>query len=69
MPNLITQYGRALYGARWQSLMADALGVNERTVRRWASGEYDPPPGVYDDLRILAAKKSRELTDLARAKG
>ncbi len=66
--NLITQYGRALYGARWYTPMADDLGVAQRTVRRWAAGEYDPPPGVWDELRALAARKSRELTDLARGK-
>lgn len=65
MPNLITQYGRALYGARWQSLMADDLCVNERTVRRWASGEYDPPDGVWDDLRKLVRAKIAELRAIA----
>jgi len=61
MPNLITQYGRALYGARWQSLMAEALGVNERTVRRWGKGEFEPPDGVYEDLRKLARAKIADL--------
>ncbi len=64
MPNLITQYGRALYGARWQSLMADALGVNERTVRRWGKGEYNVPDGVYDELRSIARAKAKELLAL-----
>lgn len=61
MPNLITQYGRALYGARWQSLMAEALGVNERTVRRWGKGEFEPPDGVYEDLRKLVRAKIADL--------
>ena len=62
--NLITQYGRALYGARWQSLMADDLGVNERTVRRWGKGEFEPPDGVWDDLRKLARTKAKALLAL-----
>lgn len=64
MTNLITQYGRALYGARWQSLMAEALGVNERTVRRWGKGEYNVPDGVYEELRCVARAKAKELLAL-----
>ena len=34
---------------------ADRLGVNERTVRRWDSGEFDPPSAIVAWLRKIAA--------------
>ena len=39
MSDLLAQAGAALYGPRWQSEMARDLGINPRTVRRWASGK------------------------------
>jgi ribosome-binding protein aMBF1 (putative translation factor) len=59
--NLITQYGRALYGARWRTEMSRDLGVNERTVRRWEAGELNPRPGVFEDLKRLAAERVKDL--------
>ena len=41
--------GMSAYG--WQSSMATLLGVNDRTVRRWASGESDIPDWVETKLR------------------
>ena len=38
-PAELARLGRALYGPGWQSPMARAVGVNPRTVRRWASGD------------------------------
>lgn len=64
MVNLITQYGRALYGARWRAAMADDLGVSERTVRRWAKGEFEVPEGVLRELREKCAAKAQELSAL-----
>lgn len=64
MPNLITQYGRALYGARWRAAMADDLGVSERTVRRWAKGEFQVPEGVLRELRQKCVAKATEIAAL-----
>lgn len=63
-PNLITQYGLALYGARWRTQMADDLGVSQRTVRRWEAGEFNVPDGVWDELRKIAAQRVTELRRL-----
>lgn len=38
--------GECIYGARWQTALARALGVNDRTVRRWLSGEQVVPGPV-----------------------
>lgn len=37
-PDRLARVGVALFGSRWQSDMAQALGVTDRTVRRWAAG-------------------------------
>ena len=52
-PDLISRVGRALYGERWQTPLARELGVADRTVRRWVSGEDMPKPGVFADLAAI----------------
>ena len=53
MTRLLAETGEALYGPRWQSDLARDLGVSDRTVRRWAAGTHDMPPGVCADLLRL----------------
>ena len=43
-PTELAEAGRALYGRGWQTRMAEALGVDGSTVRRWVSGAV-PVPG------------------------
>lgn len=47
----------SLFGERWQDPLAGALGVDERTVRRWLTRERPVPEGVR-----------RELADMVRAR-
>lgn len=54
------QIGEALYGPRWQSELARALDVSDRTVRRWAAGA-DMPEGAWEDIRQLCAERSAAL--------
>jgi hypothetical protein len=54
----ITEIGVDLYGSCWQRELAKALGVNERTVRRWAAGG-----GVPRDIELVLSQLA-----LARAK-
>ena len=50
--------GQASFGERWQTAIAKALGVNSRTVRRWASGETPlPAPLKQKLLNHLEARK------------
>ena len=65
MPDLHT-VGRALYGRAWQRDLADALGVSERTVRRWVAGQ-PPPPGAWADMARVAEGKAATLQGIARA--
>lgn len=48
--------GLALHGPEWQTPLSRDLGVSDRTVRRWASGENDIPPGVWAELGQLCEK-------------
>jgi transcriptional regulator with XRE-family HTH domain len=64
---LLTAVGEALYGARWQSDIARDLGVSDRTIRRWASGEDIPRPGVWRDLLALVLAHEKGLGVVKRA--
>lgn len=47
---LLRQIGEALYGAEWQTPLSQAVGVSDRSVRRWAAGTDEVPPGVWHDI-------------------
>lgn len=47
---LLRQIGETLYGSGWQAGLANILGVSDRSVRAWASGEQPVPPGVWHDI-------------------
>lgn len=64
MRNTITQFGEALYGPRFQRELAEALGVNERTMRRWIAGDTSPPESVLDDLKALVRERVALLRGL-----
>lgn len=61
MTKLLADTGRALYGERWQSEVARALDVSDRTVRRWVAGDDAPRPGVYVDLLRLVVERQADL--------
>ncbi len=43
----------ARFGSAWQTKLAHHLGVNPRTVRRWAAGEVEVPPAVRAAMGAL----------------
>lgn len=49
--------GALLWGSQWQSAMARALGVDPRTVRRWAAGDRAIPGPAIAALRALEAAR------------
>lgn len=65
MRNTLIQYGEALYGPRFLHPLAEALGVNERTMRRWVAGDTSPPDSVLDDLQALVRERIALLRGLA----
>lgn len=44
--------GLLLFGARWQSDLARALGTSTRMMRYWVAGTHPPP----DDLNLRLIK-------------
>jgi hypothetical protein len=55
--------GVALYGEQWRSELARALGVTDRTVRRWAHDEYSIP----DDARGRITQLCRQRAEMLKA--
>ena len=64
--SLLVTIGTTLYGEgeHWVSRLAEDLGVNERTMRRWLAGENAIPARVWDDLINIAIGRAREIADL-----
>lgn len=48
--NILIKAGLTSFGEQWQTAMSKVLGVNSRTVRRWASGETPLPSSLKAEL-------------------
>ena len=57
----LTLVGRSLYGDRWQTDLAGALNVSDRTMRRWVAGTDVPRLDVLGDLLRLVNDRKGEL--------
>lgn len=57
--------GDALYGPSWVNPLADGLGVDRRTINRWARGTSTPKPGVWVDLAALCRARAAALVKMA----
>lgn len=64
MTDLLEDCGTALYGADWKSPLARALGVTDRTVRRWATGASPIPATAWGDIAALVADRRSDLATL-----
>jgi DNA-binding XRE family transcriptional regulator len=61
---VIEEIGKVLWGDRWQSEMARALGVHRDTVQAWAKRHYEFRPDVSRKLRALLSERRTELAEL-----
>lgn len=62
----IRRAGEALYGSRWQTEMAAALGFGDSArIRQFLSGARPIPAGVYADAMALLRHKSETTRALA----
>jgi hypothetical protein len=66
-PDDIADVGRALYGERWQTPLAADIGISDRNLRYWLTGERAPQdPGHVRNLLVgLLVKKGKAALDLA----
>ena len=53
--------GVAMFGEQWQSAIAKKLGVNDRTVRRWAAGEIQINQNIFADLERALMQRQKDL--------
>lgn len=51
----LASIGERIFGPQWQRVLSTALGVNYRTLQRWAQGHNAIPDGVASDVRRLLA--------------
>ena len=57
----LRKVGEALFGNRWQTDLARALGLSSpRRVRQWLAGDRSIPVGIWDDLCTLL--RQRQMT-------
>ena len=61
---LLRRIGEKLYGPRWQTDLSNAIGVNDRSMRRWVSGEDRIPEGVWRDIRLHVESRWIDLREL-----
>ncbi len=62
----LTKTGEALYGARWQSALAEDLRTSDRTMRRWVAGQ-EIPWGIEAELRGLLMARGVAINELLAA--
>lgn len=67
MTHPLSTVGAALYGSRWQSDLAAAIGVSDRTMRRWAAVPETVPAGAWADIRALCERRGQALLAIARS--
>ena len=59
---LLISTGQLLFGERWQTELARALGLSDgRRIRQWLSGDRPIPVGIWDDLRELLEDRSSKM--------
>lgn len=61
----LREVGEALYGSHWTAPLGEALDVADRTMRRWANGEFSIPDGIWPELAKLCRSRGRALERLA----
>lgn len=61
---LFCEAGEALWGERWQTEAAGALGLSDRTVRRFVAGTHPLPEGVARELATLCGQRRDRLMGL-----
>lgn len=62
----IEMVGKAIFGENWKAPLALKLGVNERTMRRWADGEFEVSAGVMAELPRLLRENKAQIEEAAR---
>jgi hypothetical protein len=62
----VSVFGRRVFGPSWESALAQELGIELQTVRRWATGEV-PVSGRYS-TQVVQLAGERRLRRIATIK-
>ena len=66
-PDELTEIGRCLWGERWQTDMANFLGLSDSArVRHWLTGYRPVPLGVRGELVARLWQQAAAAKELAR---
>lgn len=63
--SFLAECGESLFGQKWRVDLAQALGVSERTVRRWAAGSSPVPGDVWLEINSLLSSRAKRLREMA----
>lgn len=62
---LLEKMGTAIYGSHWKPALASHLGINDRSVRQWASGERVIPDSIIREILSLMHDRANLLARTA----
>lgn len=66
-PDRLAKIATLLLGHRWQRPLSRELGVDDRLVRRWASGERPIPAWVETRLLEMVEQRAEEIRRVLRS--
>ncbi len=65
-PSRLSEIGQALYGGRWKTPLARALGVDYQTVLDWSAGRTRITPARTAAIEAILARRRSEIDALTR---
>ena len=60
------EIGEALYGSRWQSELARAMGMSPRHMRRFVAGEMPITPQMVAVMATIAGARLKQIQRIVR---
>lgn len=60
----LAQVGRLLFGERWQSDLARALGTSARMMRYWVAGTHSCPPDIRPRMVALLQRRVEDAKEM-----
>ena len=61
-PQQLVQLCTALYGETgWSRALSDDIGINQRTIRRWAKGDGEPSASVQEEIARVVVRHLRDI--------
>jgi hypothetical protein len=60
-PSSLANFGRYLFGHRWKAALHRELGIDERLIHRWATGNRPVSPRRSDQIVRAALARHRRL--------